>query len=223
MRNRRTNLERSRDLEAAAARSLRGETCEEIARALGVSSSQISRDLKRKEQEWMKEAMRDFGLLRARELAKLRGLQYAHFQAWEASKAPREKCCTLGAQGRTGYVTTITLRTEPAEAAPKYLAGVLRCIRQRRRMLQLSGKALERYLSEREENERLEEEMKLAEAATEISLLRQVERVYGSIQAWLGLRCPETPGVWWGAFRIFGPEDWARAMESMPGSKGPRR
>ena len=171
----------------------------------------------------MKEATRDFALLRARELARLRELQCANWRSWEESKVPKESSWSLGAEGRASYVTTVTVRTEPAEAAPEYLAGVLRCIRQRRRMLQLSGKALERYLSEMEETERLEEEMKLAEAATEISLLRQVERVYGSIQAWLGLRCPETPGVWWGAFRIFGPEDWARAMESMPGSKGPRR
>ena len=111
MRNRRTNLERSRDLEEAAARSLRGETCEEIARALGVSSSQISRDLKKVEEEWMKEAMTDFALLRARELARLRELQCANWRAWEESKVPKESSWSLGAEGRASYVTTVTVRS----------------------------------------------------------------------------------------------------------------
>jgi AcrR family transcriptional regulator len=211
------------DLEEAAGRRLRGESREEIARALGVSASQIFRDLKKKEEEWLQSAREDFALLRVRELAKLRELEASYWRGWLTSKEPREMSWVRASEGPTPHTTTVTERTDTGEGDPAYLAGVLRCLRERSRILGLSGKTLERFANEREEHELLAEQLELVQTYNVASLLRRLEHTYGPIQVWLGLRCPETPGMWWGNGRLFGPEDWPQQPGTQPKPKGPRR
>jgi len=220
VRPRRTRLKHRLDLEEAAERSLRGETCEEIALALGVSASQISRDLKRKGQEWFDAAWQDLGLLRARELAKLRQLEQSYWRAWATSKGPRETSARRS-QGNPPHTTTVTVHSDASEGNPAFLAGVLRCLRQRSRILGLGGKALEQFLAEREELAELEEQMKLAQTYSDAQLVRRLEHTYGPLKVYLGERCPETPGVWWGGGRIFGPDDYPEELRHYLKSKRP--
>lgn len=88
MRRRRTKLERRLDLEEAALRRLGGESYEEIARALGVSASQIFRDLQTKEAEWLQSAHEDFAVLRSkgtRQAAKARGQLLARLAGFQGA------------------------------------------------------------------------------------------------------------------------------------------
>ena len=222
MGRRRTKPERRLDLEKAAERRIMGESCEEIAQALGVSGTQIFRDLKTKEEEWLGSAHGDFALLRAQELAKLRKLEASYWRAWQDSKGPREVSFARSSEGATPHTTTVTERTDTGEGNSVFLAGVLRCIRERSRILGLSGEGLERFAREREEAELLEEQFALVQTYNVASLLRRLEHTYGLIQVWLGVRPPETPGAWRGDRRVFGSDDWPE-LPGPQSKKGLRR
>src|SRR5581483_4024403 len=79
---------------AVAERYLRGETQWEIARTLGVSQGQVSRDLKAIRQEWLNSSVCNFNELKAREIAKVDELERTYWAAWEESKKTREVSTT---------------------------------------------------------------------------------------------------------------------------------
>ena len=199
---RRTAPERRRDLDEAIERCLRGETQDEIARALGVSPAQVSRDLGAQVKAWLEEARRDFAQSVEQGLPALTALEARYWQAWEASKKPREDSWVRRGTGRADYTTRVTQRTEPAEGKPAFLAGVLRRIRRRSQLLRLSGEALERFEHEQEQATLRRDQAPFLRLASVASLLRELERRYGPLEGWLGLRCPEAPGAWWGR-RLF--------------------
>jgi DNA-binding transcriptional regulator LsrR (DeoR family) len=67
----RTRLERERDLQRISEGYLKGQTQAEIGEALGVSQSQISRDMRALRDRCLETSLRDFDEARALQLAKL--------------------------------------------------------------------------------------------------------------------------------------------------------
>jgi hypothetical protein len=112
----RTRLERERDLQRIADGYLKGQqTQAEIGEVLGISQSQVSRDLKTLRNRWLDASLRTFDEARAEQLAKLDRVEYEHWRGWEASVAGN----------RPG--------------SPAYLHGVLRCIARRCTLLGLDA------------------------------------------------------------------------------------
>lgn len=91
-----TSITRRREVVADS--YIQGRTQAEIARYLGVSQPTVSTDLKAIQKQWRESAIRDFDLLRERELQKLDRVEREAWAAWERSQDPAQQSvvCTYG-------------------------------------------------------------------------------------------------------------------------------
>jgi hypothetical protein len=140
-------LERRRHV---AARYLRSQTQGEIARSLEVDIRTIKRDLAFIRQEWRQDAVRDVGEWQAAELAKLDALERTCWEAWERSLLAREISETRRVQddappgkddesGPHRARVEALLRREQRDGNPRFLEGVLSCIKRRCEILGLDA------------------------------------------------------------------------------------
>ena len=125
-----------------ATRYLRGEQQYTIARAVGVSQSQISLDLKALRDLWLASSLRDFDALKSEQLAKIDQVEVAAWAAWERSQQPREVSLTeqteggevVGADGTSQPkrpTRKASMRREGQSGDPRFLAVIQKCIDQR--------------------------------------------------------------------------------------------
>jgi hypothetical protein len=130
---RRSSNQRERDFELIASQYLQGVQQYKIAEMLGVSTSQISDDMKELRKRWLASSIRDFDEMKARELAKVGQLEAEYWTAW----------------GRSND-------TDPP-GDPRYLQGVARCIKARREVLGLDAPqrtvSVERWVGEMSDEE----------------------------------------------------------------------
>lgn len=119
----------------------------EIAADVGVSESQITLDLKAIREEWKDSAIRDFDAAKAVELAKIDGLEREHWLAWEKSKTDYTKRSVkrknvLSPEGDAIPGTTAEERKKEKIISfgdPRFLAGVMDCIKKRCDILGLNA------------------------------------------------------------------------------------
>jgi hypothetical protein len=144
---RRTRARRDHDRAEIARRYLTGEPQSRIAAALGLSRSQVRRDLGVIRERWKAEAVRDYNQAVADELARLGLVESEAWAAWERSKEPLEILTgerigtpdpsgvrdDTGAEGRTRATRT----TRNRDGNPAFLQAVQHCIDQRIRLLKL--------------------------------------------------------------------------------------
>jgi len=133
----RTATKRAADRAVIADRYLRGERQADIAAALGLNQSTVSRDLAALQAEWMARSVEKLDARKAEELARIDALEREYWQAWEASKQPSTKSTQHAVRGDKGQpvpARAVTL-TQAREGNPAYLAGVLSCIDRRCKIL----------------------------------------------------------------------------------------
>lgn len=116
MDRRRKAIDIAQRRQAVAGRYLHGATQWEIANALEVTQSCVSKDLKAIQAEWLASSVRDFDAIKAEQLAKVDSIEREHWAAWERSKRP-------DAEGNQ------------RDGDPRFLDGVLKCVTKRCEML----------------------------------------------------------------------------------------
>ena len=111
----------------------------EIAAALGVSQTTVSKDLSLIRKRWQKSALVDMNEAKNRELARIDALEREYWLAWQASK---EKQVTTTAKKKTtgGEEAIMTAREQTGD--PRYLAGVQWCIERRSKILGIDAPEL---------------------------------------------------------------------------------
>lgn len=110
---------------------LQGATQVEIGNKLEVSQPTISRDIHAIIEHWKASAVRDFDEARSQELAKIDELERTYWKAWFQSVGT-SKVETIKAKshGRAGGAEK-TIKTEELNGDPRYLSGVMDCIKKR--------------------------------------------------------------------------------------------
>ena len=118
----------------------------EIAFELGVTQGTISKDLKVIRTRWAESGIRDYDKSVERELRKIDELEREYWDAWDASKLPRQTETQRAVRRGDGeeqgqaLIAEKTLRTESLYGGDaKFLAGVERCIAQRCKILGLEA------------------------------------------------------------------------------------
>jgi hypothetical protein len=119
-----------------ATRYLHGEQQYHIARAMGVSQSQISLDLKAIRAMWLASLVRDFDAMKSVELAKIDECERQFWSGWQRSLQPREVTLTEATEGEKP-TRKASVRKEGQAGDPRFLDGVLRCVQQRCKILGL--------------------------------------------------------------------------------------
>jgi hypothetical protein len=138
--NKRTKLERERDLERTSREYLCGKTQQEMAQLFGVSQAQISYDLKVLQRRWLKSSLINIAEAKARVLARIDALERTYWEAWQRSLIEKEtktaEKTSVGASGRTRALS----RQEQRDGNAAFLAGVQWCIELRCRILGIAHK-----------------------------------------------------------------------------------
>ncbi|MAD79247.1 MAG: hypothetical protein CMJ50_00170 [Planctomycetaceae bacterium] len=128
-------VEVARRRETVADFYVQGWTQSAIAQRLGLTQPTICSDLKIIQGQWRESAIRDFDLLRERELRKLDRLEREAWAAWERSQEPSQQAVisTNGDDQRTQETT----KDQTGDA--RYLDVVSKCITSRRALLGLDA------------------------------------------------------------------------------------
>ena len=131
--SRQKQLEMLQRREKVADLYLKGWTQAAIAIECGCAQSRISVDLARIREAWLKSAIRNFDVLRERELQRIDRVEREAWAAWERSQQPVQSAVVTGED--------ITKRTKKSVQQkygdPRFLDIVHKCIAQRRAMLGL--------------------------------------------------------------------------------------
>ena len=146
----RTKAERARDRKNISERYLKGEYQVDIAKALGLSQSTVSRDIDVLVRYWRAVQYKNIDELKRIEIAKINNLELAYWQEWEESK----KVKTTKQKKQRGIDMTDTesgekevelvpfeksIKKEKKTGNPAYLAGVQWCIAKRCEILGLNA------------------------------------------------------------------------------------
>lgn len=165
--NTRTKAQREADLEKIAEMYLQGYKQADIAAQLDVTQQQISYDLKKLQERWLKSSLRSFEAAKAEELAKIDELERIYHDAWrrsmgeiEIKSVDRERVVfdaenkmhkgseALGIPlfdkdgvtvGKEGEIVRTSVRTEKRVGEAKYLDGVKWCVEQRTKIFGIAA------------------------------------------------------------------------------------
>ena len=135
-------IKRSKPTEVAERRRnvadlyLQGYAQVKIAQRLGISQSTVSNDIQAIQKEWRKSAIRDFDILRERELKKLDRIESESWEAWFRSQKPAQSA-TITSNGQQSQKTQ--KRLEDQYGDPRYLSEIRACIASRRALLGLDA------------------------------------------------------------------------------------
>ena len=111
---------------------LRGMAQFKIAEAVGISTAQVSQDLKKLTQQWQETINIDIDKIKARELAKIDALEKEYYDGWlrscdvKTKKMGKKKSAGSGREEKEQ-----TLTEEQMIGDPRFLEGVLKCIAKR--------------------------------------------------------------------------------------------
>jgi len=137
----RTRAQRIHDRALVADRYLAGETMAEIAADLGLSTRQVSYDLKKVRERWQAAAFADIAEITAKELAKIDRIERKAWEAWEKSCGERKSTTTeqVAKPLKDGVAIQekITESKQDLIGDPRFLEVVLRCIERRCKLLGL--------------------------------------------------------------------------------------
>ncbi len=192
MPRRRGRLARAKDLAEIAHLRLRGESQAQIADALGLSQSQVSRSLGKLNTQWLEEEGVDLHLERARDLHTLEMVQEELWEAWQLSKKPQEVGRTVRREGGSPY-TAASLRTKKRHGRAALLDLALRALAQQCELFGLYATRDPRTDWRRERARELEEKGEPLDAVDFEVVLGELMRRYGIIDVWLGGPAPPTP------------------------------
>lgn len=103
------------------------------------SRQTIQNDLKALREQWKHEAVQTFDAAMAEELAKISRLEREAWDAWERSKAYREKNSTSRNIKASGVETSARIEKENLIGDPRYLTQIAWCIDRRAKMLGLDA------------------------------------------------------------------------------------
>ena len=131
----RTPFEREQNLVEIARRYLHGMSQMEIADELGLSQSQISRDLKVLHERWMKSSLVDLNEAKARELARIDNLEREYWDAWRDSRGERLETNTKQIAGGANDRKEVSIKKVKLEGNPDFLTGIQWCIEMRCKIL----------------------------------------------------------------------------------------
>lgn len=135
----RSKKQREADFVRLAELYVRGWTQARMGQELGVSQAQISHDLKELHRRWRENTTLDLDDYKQKELAKLDELEREYWQAWERSQSAQE---TKRQRKKTGEGWNESLQEMVSRAQcgdAQYLAGVLKCIEKRSKLLGLDA------------------------------------------------------------------------------------
>ena len=111
---------------------LRGVAQFKIAEALGCSTAQVSKDLKKLAEGWQKSCDENMDVIKARELEKINKLEKEYYDAWIRSCEVKTKKSAKKKTGKTsGEEKEQTLTEEQQIGDPRFLEGVRWCITKR--------------------------------------------------------------------------------------------
>jgi acyl-CoA-binding protein len=129
----RTEFEREAQLVEIKDAYLRGDTQMGIAARLGLSQSQISRDLAKIQRRWRESSLVDINEAKQRELERIDVLEREYWQAWENSKGEQQRSTA----SKTGELSRAQIVKYESAGDPRFLAGVQWCVEQRCKILGL--------------------------------------------------------------------------------------
>jgi transcriptional regulator with XRE-family HTH domain len=108
----------------------------EIGERLRMTQQMVSYDLCALQREWLKAGLMDLTEAKARELAKIDGLELEYWTAWEKSKEVKE----IDTSGKMyGGDVRAQVRKETRDGNPAFLTGVQWCIDRRAKLLGLDA------------------------------------------------------------------------------------
>jgi hypothetical protein len=128
-----TAIERRR--EAVADLYVQGWTQTQIANQLAVSQSCVSLDIKAIQKHWRESSIRDFDVLRERELKKLDRLEVEAWTAWQRSQKPAQEA-TISTDGNSQRTVK---KVAEQTGDPRFLEQISKCIASRRALLGLDA------------------------------------------------------------------------------------
>ncbi len=99
----------------------------------------ISRDLKAIKEEWRVRACEDWREAQGAELARLDALEREYWAAWERSKVDRESHRDQKTRRGDYDQETTETKKEPRDGDPRFLDGILNCIKRRCAILGLDA------------------------------------------------------------------------------------
>lgn len=129
----RSLFERERDLQLITAMYLDGKFQHEIAKIVGVSQVQVSRDLAEVKKRWLESSLRDFDELKSEELAKLDRLEVTYREAWVRSCKDKDRLMEEDSEKGN----RVQIVTEGQSGNPAFLDGIHKCIMARCKILGL--------------------------------------------------------------------------------------
>lgn len=142
----RSKIQRERDRLTIAELYLKGWSQQRIADLLELDKSNICRELKKIKEQWKSQAIEDHNLYVQQELRRLAMLEAEYWAGWETSQQSKEISLNERlATGRDevgqvlGRVKQAT-RTEQKVGDATFLNGVLSCVKERARLLDLYPK-----------------------------------------------------------------------------------
>ena len=137
----RSPVQRERDRLTITRMALQGYSQMEIADYLEMSQGQISRELKQIKDEWRSCAVRDRELERGRTLSKLALVEREFWEAWHSSREQKESALVEQLAVATGSDSSTRTkkqkRTEDSHGNPAYLRGVLDCVKEAAKILEM--------------------------------------------------------------------------------------
>jgi hypothetical protein len=139
----RSKEQREADLAKTAEWYLRGVSMGEIAKRLGVTTPQISNDIKLVHKRWRESALRDFDALRSEQLAKIDKLEATYWEGYDRSLNERTRervgqTSGVSSSGNPVNMQVMERTVELRDGAIGWLQGVERCITMRCKLLGLN-------------------------------------------------------------------------------------
>jgi predicted transcriptional regulator len=136
----RSRIQRERDRAVIAELYLKGWSQTRIGEYLELNQSQVSRELSKIKATWKAESMRDFDLHLLEQLRRLSMVETEYWEGWQRSQTTKElslqerltEAATRG-DGRT----KVQRRTEARIGDPRFLEGLLKCVQERSKLLDL--------------------------------------------------------------------------------------
>lgn len=128
-------VEVARRRETVADLYVQGWSQTQISREMGVAQPTICTDLKAIQQQWKESSIRDFDLLREREVRKLDRLEREAWEAWRRSQNPAQSTVVSTSGDAQRRQETVKEQT----GDPRYLDVVNKCIAGRRALLGLDA------------------------------------------------------------------------------------
>lgn len=159
----RTPAERELSLIRIAELFVQRRSQSEIARELGLSRSQIQRDLQLIRSRWQQAQVTEFNAAVQEELVRLAHLERVAWDAWERSRQVAERRTKSRRETSSGPQTKVSIVEEEQVGNPRFLDRIAWCVQMRSRILGLEApiKTANLHILEMSEQELVEQEQRL--------------------------------------------------------------